>query len=101
MIDPRHAVLLRTGRDGGANASASPRSARLHALARLNAAQQPAWERHCDLEAVRAALADLPPLVRERDIDMLRRELARVEAREAYLLHIGECAETFPMASAR
>lgn len=74
------------------------RSPLLSALSVLPAGRQPAWGDHPDLACIRAELADLPALVDHRDISTLRRLLARVEAGDACLLHVGECAELFSMA---
>ncbi|GAB3441635.1 3-deoxy-7-phosphoheptulonate synthase [Streptomonospora sediminis] len=65
----------------------------------LPAAHQPPWEHHPDLEAVRAQLAEVPGLVDLPHVHELRRLLAQVEAGAAHLLHVGECAETFAMAT--
>ncbi|MEV5530167.1 3-deoxy-7-phosphoheptulonate synthase [Streptomyces prunicolor] len=73
---------------------------RLGELSGLAAAQQPPWADHMDLECIRAELAALPALVGHRDIGALGRALGRVAAGEAYVLHIGECAELFSMATA-
>lgn len=73
----------------------------LRGLSHLPAAQQPPWEYHPDLGRVRAELAELPALVDHRDIRALRQLLSRVEAGAAHLLHVGECAELFSMASER
>lgn len=75
--------------------------ARLCGLSHLPAAQQPPWEYHPDLGRIRAELTEMPALVDHRDIRVLRQLLSRVEAGEAHLLHIGECAEMFSMASAQ
>lgn len=66
----------------------------------LHAAQQPPWEDHPDLECIRAELAALPVLADPGEIRELRTALARVESGDAFLLHVGECAETFAMADA-
>jgi len=75
------------------------RSAQLRALHRLPALQQPSWQDHADLAAVRAELADRPALVDHTQIRALRQLLSRVEVGAALLLHVGECAETFAMAN--
>ncbi|HET9517935.1 MAG TPA: 3-deoxy-7-phosphoheptulonate synthase [Actinoplanes sp.] len=72
--------------------------ARSRALDRLSAAQQPAWATHPDLPVIRDRLTVLPGLVDQHDIRALRHLLSRVEAGAGFLLHVGECAETFPMA---
>ncbi len=71
----------------------------LRAVAGLTAVQQPSWSDHPDLACIRAELADLPGLVHREDILELQRELASVAAGEAYLLHVGECAELFSMST--
>lgn len=71
----------------------------LRSIAHLPAAQQPSWSDHPDLACIRAELADLPGLVQRSDILDLYRELETVAAGEAYLLHVGECAELFSMAT--
>jgi 3-deoxy-7-phosphoheptulonate synthase len=68
-------------------------------LSRLPAAHQPPWGDHPDLECIRAELAALPALVDHRDISALLLALARVAAGQAHLLHVGECAELFSMAT--
>jgi 3-deoxy-7-phosphoheptulonate synthase len=73
---------------------------RIQGLNQRAAAQQPRWEDDPALPTIRAQLASLPPLVQQRDIRALRRLLARAEAGGTYVLHVGECAETFAMASA-
>lgn len=72
----------------------------LQLMGRLPAAQQPGWEDHPDLGRVRSELANLPALVDHREIRALRQLLSRVEAGAAHVLHVGECAEMFSMASA-
>jgi 3-deoxy-7-phosphoheptulonate synthase len=69
-------------------------------LTDLPAAQQPDWTSHPDLGCIRAELAALPSLVDRRDVEALRRSLARVQAGDAHVLHVGECAELFAMADA-
>jgi 3-deoxy-7-phosphoheptulonate synthase len=73
---------------------------RLGELSHLAAAHQPPWGNHPDLECIRAELAALPALVDHRAIGALRLALARVAAGQAHLLHVGECAELFSMATA-
>ncbi|RAJ60493.1 3-deoxy-D-arabinoheptulosonate-7-phosphate synthase [Streptomyces sp. Amel2xB2] len=64
----------------------------------LAAAQQPSWGDHPGLPEIRERLAELPALVTPSEVSTLRELLARVESGAAYLLHVGECAETFAMA---
>ncbi|MDQ1602833.1 MAG: 3-deoxy-7-phosphoheptulonate synthase [Actinomycetota bacterium] len=61
----------------------------------LPAAQQPAWPDPQVVGSVVAALAELPPLVFAGECDALRERLAAVARGEAFLLHGGDCAETF------
>jgi 3-deoxy-7-phosphoheptulonate synthase len=63
------------------------------------AAQQPSWDYHPELVRIRTELAELPPLVGQDEVQALGRSLALVEAGSAYVLHVGECAELFAMAS--
>jgi 3-deoxy-7-phosphoheptulonate synthase len=76
------------------------RAAGLRRLSGLPAAQQPPWEYHARLPRIRAELAELPALVDHHDVAALRGRLAGVERGAALLLHVGECAELFSMASA-
>ena len=59
------------------------------------AAQQPDWPDPAALAAVVEELAVLPPLVFAGECDALRGKLAAVARGEAFLLHGGDCAETF------
>ncbi|MEU3573853.1 class II 3-deoxy-7-phosphoheptulonate synthase [Kitasatospora sp. NPDC036755] len=59
------------------------------------AAQQPSWPDPERTGAVRAVLADAPPLTSPAEIDRLSARLARVARGEAFLLQGGDCAETF------
>ncbi|KAJ3561788.1 hypothetical protein NP233_g9980 [Leucocoprinus birnbaumii] len=47
------------------------------------------------LESVLAKLATLPPMVTPSEIERLRHQLAQVQRNEAFLLHAGDCAESF------
>ena len=60
-----------------------------------SALQQPAWPDHDRLDAVVQRLGTLPPLVFAGECDQLRERLAAVARGEAFLLHGGDCAETF------
>ena len=57
--------------------------------------QQPEWPDLDALEAVVAELRALPPLVFAGESRQLRRALAGVAAGDAFLLHVGDCAESF------
>lgn len=47
------------------------------------------------LERVLAKINALPPLVTPAEIERLRFQLAAVQRNEAFLLHAGDCAESF------
>ncbi|MEU5041452.1 class II 3-deoxy-7-phosphoheptulonate synthase [Streptomyces griseorubiginosus] len=64
------------------------------ALARP-AAQQPEYPDPARVADVRSALGRLPSLVLPGEVDRLRRRLADVAHGRAFLLHGGDCAETF------
>jgi len=59
------------------------------------ARQQPEWPDPAAVEGVLAELRSLPPLVFAGESRRLRADLARVSAGEAFLLHVGDCAESF------
>jgi 3-deoxy-7-phosphoheptulonate synthase len=62
--------------------------------------QQPPWPDVDDVRRVHDTLASLPPLVAPGECDTLRDRLAAVARGEAFLLHGGDCAETFAALSA-
>ena len=66
----------------------------------LPAAQQPTWPNPEAVEAARAELAKLPPLVFAGEVDILRARLADAASGKAFLLQGGDCAETFADATA-
>ncbi|KAG8834642.1 hypothetical protein FRC17_007944 [Serendipita sp. 399] len=47
------------------------------------------------LASIRSRLATLPPLVTSGEIERLRSQLASVQLGQAFLLHAGDCAESF------
>ncbi|KAK2459461.1 hypothetical protein APHAL10511_008521 [Amanita phalloides] len=47
------------------------------------------------LQSVLASIAKLPPLVTPSEIERLRFQLASVQQNNAFLLHAGDCAESF------
>ncbi|EKM76015.1 hypothetical protein AGABI1DRAFT_122903 [Agaricus bisporus var. burnettii JB137-S8] len=47
------------------------------------------------LERVLSKIATLPPIVTPSEIERLRHQLAQVQRNEAFLLHAGDCAESF------
>lgn len=57
--------------------------------------QQPEWPDPEAVEGVLAELRALPPLVFAGETRQLRAALARVAAGDAFLLHVGDCAESF------
>ena len=61
----------------------------------FEAAQQPEWPDEVELAAVQAQLKALPPLVFAGEARQLRSALARVAVGQAFLLHVGDCAESF------
>jgi 3-deoxy-7-phosphoheptulonate synthase len=63
-------------------------------------AQRPAWPDESVLATVVAELAAWPPLVVPSECDLLRDRLAAVARGKAFLLHGGDCAETFATATA-
>ena len=64
------------------------------------AAQQPDWPDPVQLEAVLDELRRQPPLVFAGEARSLAQSLGRVAAGEGFLLHAGDCAETFDSLSA-
>jgi 3-deoxy-7-phosphoheptulonate synthase len=58
-------------------------------------AQQPIWHSRDELEAVRRELSLRAPLVFPREIDSLKRGLARAAHGKAFVLQAGDCAESF------
>ncbi|WP_137815749.1 3-deoxy-7-phosphoheptulonate synthase [Gandjariella thermophila] len=59
----------------------------------LPADQQPDWGDEWLVEKIRVDLADMPPLVRQSEVDALGRLLARVAAGELHVIQAGDCAE--------
>jgi 3-deoxy-7-phosphoheptulonate synthase len=57
--------------------------------------QQPAWPDAASLAAVLADLSRLPPLVTSFEVEQLRRQMAEAAAGQRFILHGGDCAETF------
>ena len=62
---------------------------------RYPAAQQPTWPDADALAAAFAELRTLPPLVFAGEARTLRQGLARVSEGNGFLLHAGDCAESF------
>ncbi|KAI0034875.1 DAHP synthetase [Vararia minispora EC-137] len=60
-----------------------------------HAAQAIVYPDEAKLESVLAKLKTLPPLVTPSEIERLRHQLAQVQRNEAFLLHAGDCAESF------
>lgn len=61
----------------------------------LPADQQPSWPDPAAVEAVTVELKALPPLVFAGEARQLRRALGEVAAGRGFLLHSGDCAESF------
>jgi 3-deoxy-7-phosphoheptulonate synthase len=61
----------------------------------FEAAQQPDWPDEIELAAVQAQLKALPPLVFAGEARQLKAALSRVAVGQAFLLHVGDCAESF------
>lgn len=61
----------------------------------LPAAQQPNWPDAAAVDAARATLAGLPPLVFAGECDLLTTRLAKAVTGDAFVLQAGDCAETF------
>src|SRR4029077_16162339 len=61
----------------------------------LGALQQPDWPDGAALERALAELRRQPPLVFAGEARSLRESLARVSEGDGFLLHAGDCAESF------
>jgi 3-deoxy-7-phosphoheptulonate synthase len=61
----------------------------------LPADQQPDWPDPAAVDAVAAEIRAMPPLVFAGEARQLRRALAEVAAGRGFLLHSGDCAESF------
>jgi 3-deoxy-7-phosphoheptulonate synthase len=83
-----------------AAAAAAAHSAGLDRWRDLPSRQQPSYPDAAALAAVRAELADSPPLVFAGEADVLRTRLAEAAAGRAFVLQGGDCAETFDDATA-
>jgi 3-deoxy-7-phosphoheptulonate synthase len=59
------------------------------------AAHQPVWPDPDDLERVIDELRRMPPLVFAGEARSLRESLAAVSRGDGFLLHAGDCAESF------
>jgi 3-deoxy-7-phosphoheptulonate synthase len=59
------------------------------------AAQQPAYPREAEVDAVVAEIAKLPPLVTSWEVNALRAQLAEAARGDRFLLQGGDCAESF------
>lgn len=58
-------------------------------------AQDVKYENKAELDEVIARIKNLPPLVSPPEIERLRHQLALVQHNQAFLLHAGDCAESF------
>ncbi|MBA3310238.1 MAG: 3-deoxy-7-phosphoheptulonate synthase, partial [Nocardioidaceae bacterium] len=61
----------------------------------MGAAQQPVWPDRSAVDKAVSTLRSMPPLVFAGECDHLKSQLAEVAAGRAFLLHGGDCAETF------
>jgi 3-deoxy-7-phosphoheptulonate synthase len=68
---------------------------RLQRWRALPAAHQPDWPDRSELRRTVEELSTLPPLVFPGECEALRRQLASAAAGQAFVLHGGDCAETF------
>ncbi|HVW43157.1 MAG TPA: 3-deoxy-7-phosphoheptulonate synthase class II [Amycolatopsis sp.] len=68
---------------------------RLDAALGRPAAQQPEWPDAAATRRVRGVLESVPPITVPVEIDRLRSRLGMVARGEAFMLHGGDCAETF------
>ncbi|MBF7043491.1 class II 3-deoxy-7-phosphoheptulonate synthase [Campylobacter volucris] len=57
--------------------------------------QQPIYKDQTRLNQIIAKLEKLPPLVFAGEVDMLKKDLAKVSEKKAFLLQGGDCAESF------
>jgi 3-deoxy-7-phosphoheptulonate synthase len=80
--------------DAGTRGSWSPVTWRDHVEE-----QRPPWPDEDALEAAVAELRRLPPLVSIAELDLLTMRLADAAAGRAFVLHAGDCAESFRDAS--
>ena len=80
--------------DGGQPFPAGLSSMLNEALGR-SGVQQPRWPDDEQALAVRAILEHLPPVTAVADVNLLRARLSQVARGEAFVLHGGDCAETF------
>src|SRR4051794_1793787 len=67
---------------------------------RYPAAQQPAWPDPATLDTALSELRGMPPLVFAGEARSLMQSLARVAEGEGFVLHAGDCAESFSEFSA-
>ncbi len=67
----------------------------LEQLHEMGAAQQPVWPDRSAVDKAVSTLRSMPPLVFAGECDHLKSQLAEVAAGRAFLLHGGDCAETF------
>ncbi|MFG3494214.1 3-deoxy-7-phosphoheptulonate synthase [Streptomyces sp. NPDC047928] len=74
--------------------AAGPADGPVRAWVGRPAEQQPDWRDHPAYARTRRALAAAAPLVTPAELDALRGSLAEVAAGQAYLLQLGDCAES-------
>lgn len=61
----------------------------------LTANQQPVYDDSQELQEVLAALRIMPPLVTSWEVDKLKKQIARAQSGQAWVLQGGDCAESF------
>lgn len=79
-------VALRPDDEAGGPARWAPGAAAVH---------QPPWPDATELSACVDRLGELPPLVNPRECRALTTSLAGTVTGDAFVLHLGDCAETF------
>ena len=58
------------------------------------AAQQPSWD-PAQAKAMRRVLESVPPIVVPAEVDKLQKDLTQVALGKAFIVQVGDCAETF------
>ena len=61
----------------------------------FEASQQPTYKNNEALESVLAELGQLPPIVTSWEVESLKKELARAQNGDAFVLQGGDCSENF------
>ena len=61
----------------------------------FEASQQPTYKNNEALESVLAELSQLPPIVTSWEVESLKKELAKAQNGDAFVLQGGDCSENF------